>query len=293
MSKYIHKKLRFYTNMISKEDVSLNFSDKQLVKFIDISDEYGILEDIKFTIKLNDYQIQEGDRIAIYKIGWKEVQDYEIFDWAPTNTTDMEIPFHFKGSVLPKNLQSLYQICYISGDNQVKGASTPFHIQALDISVNNTLQEHTNLNKNIFKDCKQILVQHQRDIENCNIKLLKMINNCIAHQQSQYNDIFGKQELYTKLISDQKDEIQNLRDKIIKIEEDYQKLYAEKNQIQNKYESLKMHIEIKKKVDGQNLEDNQSKDNACLDISISDEFDVGFFEFQSIPQFPAISEGLF
>ncbi|XP_076275893.1 uncharacterized protein LOC143206916 isoform X3 [Rhynchophorus ferrugineus] len=279
--------------MISKEDVSLNFSDKQLVKFIDISDEYGILEDIKFTIKLNDYQIQEGDRIAIYKIGWKEVQDYEIFDWAPTNTTDMEIPFHFKGSVLPKNLQSLYQICYISGDNQVKGASTPFHIQALDISVNNTLQEHTNLNKNIFKDCKQILVQHQRDIENCNIKLLKMINNCIAHQQSQYNDIFGKQELYTKLISDQKDEIQNLRDKIIKIEEDYQKLYAEKNQIQNKYESLKMHIEIKKKVDGQNLEDNQSKDNACLDISISDEFDVGFFEFQSIPQFPAISEGLF
>ncbi|KAF7265812.1 hypothetical protein GWI33_020885 [Rhynchophorus ferrugineus] len=276
MSKYIHKKLRFYTNMISKEDVSLNFSDKQLVKFIDISDEYGILEDIKFTIKLNDYQIQEGDRIAIYKIGWKEVQDYEIFDWAPTNTTDMEIPFHFKGSVLPKNLQSLYQICYISGDNQVKGASTPFHIQALDISVNNTLQEHTNLNKNIFKDCKQILVQHQRDIENCNIKLLKMINNCIAHQQSQYNDIFGKQELYTKLISDQKDEIQNLRDKIIKIEEDYQKLYAEKNQIQNKYESLKMHIEIKKKVDGQNLEDNQS-----------------FFEFQSIPQFPAISEGLF
>lgn len=70
------------------------------VEFIHISDEYQILEDIKFTIKLNDYQVQEGDRIAIYKIGWKEVQDYEIFDWAPTNTTDTEISFNFKGNTI-------------------------------------------------------------------------------------------------------------------------------------------------------------------------------------------------
>lgn len=203
------------------------------------------------------------------------------------------------GSVLPKNHQNLYQICYISGENQVKGASTPFHIQAFDISATNTFYHDiitdsklSTLNKNIFIDCKQILVQHQKDIENCNIKLVKMINNCIAHQQSQFNEIFDRQDLYIKLISDQKDEIQKLKDKVTKIEEEYKKVFAEKNDIQNKYDSLKMHIEIKKKTDEQNITDTQINDDVYLDSGISNNFDIDFFEYQSIPRFPAFSDNL-
>lgn len=34
----------------------------------------------------NDYTPQEGDRVAIFKLGWTLVKEYLLFEWAPTDS---------------------------------------------------------------------------------------------------------------------------------------------------------------------------------------------------------------
>lgn len=49
-------------------------------------DQYSYNENLRCTYKFNDYTPQEGDRVAIFKLGWNFVKDYVVFEWAPLNT---------------------------------------------------------------------------------------------------------------------------------------------------------------------------------------------------------------
>lgn len=58
------------------------------VEFVDIHDQYPAHEDLICKYKFNDYTPQEGDRVAIFKLGWSLVKEYLLFEWAPTDSKD-------------------------------------------------------------------------------------------------------------------------------------------------------------------------------------------------------------
>ncbi|KAI4457014.1 calcium-binding and coiled-coil domain 2 [Holotrichia oblita] len=104
-------------------------SIKQLVEFTNIKVEYPDNECLKCTFKLLNYKCQEGDRIAIYKLGWNAVKEYIVFEWVPINDSDIDENYVvFNQSVLPKNTTDMFQLCYISSENQTYGVSEPFQL---------------------------------------------------------------------------------------------------------------------------------------------------------------------
>lgn len=48
-----------------------------------MQDLYSYNEDLVCRYSLIDYKVQEGDRIAIFKLGWQYVKDYVLFEWVP------------------------------------------------------------------------------------------------------------------------------------------------------------------------------------------------------------------
>ncbi|KAK9708791.1 SKICH domain [Popillia japonica] len=99
---------------------------KQLVEFTNIKVEYPDNECLKCTFKLLNYKCQEGDRIAIYKLGWNAVKEYIVFEWVPINDdSDIEENYVvFNQSILPKNTTEMFQFCYISSENQTLPKNT-------------------------------------------------------------------------------------------------------------------------------------------------------------------------
>ncbi|KRT82271.1 hypothetical protein AMK59_3940, partial [Oryctes borbonicus] len=101
-------------------------SIKQLVEFIDIKADYPDNQHLKCAFKLLNYKGQEGDRVAIYKLGWDTVKEYIAFEWVLVNNT-RENNVIFNQSMLPKNSNDMFQLCYISSKNETCGVSEPFH----------------------------------------------------------------------------------------------------------------------------------------------------------------------
>lgn len=56
------------------------------MEFIDILDQYSSQEDLVCKYSFNDYTPQEGDRVAVFKLGWTLVKEYVLFEWAPTDS---------------------------------------------------------------------------------------------------------------------------------------------------------------------------------------------------------------
>ncbi|XP_039299396.1 calcium-binding and coiled-coil domain-containing protein 2-like [Nilaparvata lugens] len=70
-----------------------------------------------------------GDRIAIFKVGWKHVTEYYLFKMVKVPAEEHVLACQricFSAPVLPKNVKDLYQLCYLTHDNLVLGASSPF-----------------------------------------------------------------------------------------------------------------------------------------------------------------------
>lgn len=76
------------------------------MEFIDVLDQYSYNENLQCTYKFNDYTPQEGDRVAIFKLGWNFVKDYVVFEWAATGTDkDKELHVVFKSKLLLVDLK--------------------------------------------------------------------------------------------------------------------------------------------------------------------------------------------
>ncbi|XP_045477866.1 calcium-binding and coiled-coil domain-containing protein 2-like [Harmonia axyridis] len=100
------------------------------VIFVDIEETYSYNEDLVCKFVLNHYTPQEGDRIALYRLGWKSVRDYIVFEWAPIGLPEtIEHHVVFEKHYLPRNESEIYQICYISSENILHGATIPFQFQ--------------------------------------------------------------------------------------------------------------------------------------------------------------------
>lgn len=53
------------------------------MEFLNVQDQYCYDEDLVCEYSLVDHIPREHDRVAIYRVGWTNVQDYMLFEWAP------------------------------------------------------------------------------------------------------------------------------------------------------------------------------------------------------------------
>ncbi|XP_065353401.1 tax1-binding protein 1 homolog B-like [Cloeon dipterum] len=108
---------------------SLCTSQYAMVVFRDILDSYPTDSDVRCKYELNsDLEVDEGDFVALYQCGWSQVSESILRHPAlsPDNLSKRGGTVIFPADALPKDEQEYYQLCYVSADGSVCGASVPF-----------------------------------------------------------------------------------------------------------------------------------------------------------------------
>ena len=92
-----------------------------------------------------NYQIEAGsemktttrDWVGLFRVGWTSSRDYYTFEWAPqlSESGTRSGMVKFAGRRLPPEDGHFYQLCYVSRDGTVRGASAPFQFAPLSVSV--------------------------------------------------------------------------------------------------------------------------------------------------------------
>ncbi|XP_061563555.1 calcium-binding and coiled-coil domain-containing protein 2 [Cololabis saira] len=102
------------------------------VVFLDIPHSYPPATPITCRYTLSAaFTPQSRDWVGIFKVGWTTTKEYHTFVWAePSQHVEgqqtMTTHAVFKEYYLPRDEAEFYQLCYIDGGGQVRGASTPF-----------------------------------------------------------------------------------------------------------------------------------------------------------------------
>ncbi|XP_075212676.1 uncharacterized protein LOC142319359 [Lycorma delicatula] len=113
-----------------KDDLSLTSSQFGQVIFHELADIYPIDCDLHCRYTLTQHvQPSQRDRIGIFKVGWKRWNDSIVSKLAPMPLSEREystLHITFAASIIPREEDELYQLCYISGNNEILGASIPF-----------------------------------------------------------------------------------------------------------------------------------------------------------------------
>ncbi|XP_061410733.1 tax1-binding protein 1 isoform X2 [Lethenteron reissneri] len=79
-------------------------------------------------------QPHSKDWVGIFKVGWRTPRDYFTFLWAPvpsSTQTSLGSEQHliFQAYYLPKDDGEFYQLCYVTSNGEIRGASTPFQFR--------------------------------------------------------------------------------------------------------------------------------------------------------------------
>lgn len=176
---------------------------------------------------------------------------------------------------MPRNSTDLYQICYISGENELKAATSTFQFVAnvnivsvakpkierkFVIGGPSTIHESSNEinklkeeNELLRESLKAILVK--KDAEKPNDKQIAILTETV-------NDL-------KNLVSGLQKDVNMLKHKIVEGGEEYKKLYLEKASVEKKFDKLKQQVKRGERV--------ISKD-------MINSFDIN--ELKSIPPFP-------
>lgn len=94
---------------------------------------------VKYQIEANsELQTSTRDWVGLFRVGWTSSRDYYTFEWAPepsgSSSETREGQVKFAGRRLPPENGHFYQLCYVSRDGAIRGASAPFQFasQSLD-----------------------------------------------------------------------------------------------------------------------------------------------------------------
>nr|CAD7443451.1 unnamed protein product [Timema bartmani] len=105
------------------------------VIFHEIADSYPTDADICCRYSMtNGVTYCHGDRVSLYKVGWRYAEEFLHFEWAPgpPESTQTEFQILFKANNLPKDVHEIYQFCYMTANNEMCGASGPFQFHRSD-----------------------------------------------------------------------------------------------------------------------------------------------------------------
>ncbi|XP_046733976.1 tax1-binding protein 1 homolog [Diprion similis] len=119
------------THSSKDQQSSLTRSQYALVVFHGVADTYPTDSDILCRYSLTDgVEATPGDRIVLFAVGWSSIKDYIVFEWAPVPARDeRDLTVVFKAIDLPKDVNEFYQVCYVSNEGAVCGASVPFQVR--------------------------------------------------------------------------------------------------------------------------------------------------------------------
>ncbi|CAG9863204.1 unnamed protein product [Phyllotreta striolata] len=254
-------------------------SIKHAVEFVDVQDQYSWHEDLRCHFVYNDYTAQEGDRVAIFKFGWSFEKDYLVFEWAPIGPAIQTSSVTFNRYYFPKerdNLEQMYQICYLTGENELLGASSPFQFTAEKPTVAHVSEEsvYQSLSKS------KLLINHPdndeiKKLRDENAVLKQALKMVISMKEASTCKNYDAEiaELHKSLdavqlqVNLQQKELNMLRGKIIESGEEYKKLFIEKYKVEKKYEQLL-----------------NKKGNSAKPLNTTNDFDLSILE--SLPPFP-------
>lgn len=270
---------------MTQESIDSNFTSMHpTVEFLDILDLYSFNEDLSCKYKFNDYTPKEGDRVAIFKIGWSLVKDYIVFEWAPVNISGQG-SITLNKHILPKNSSEVYQICYISSESELHGASTPFQFYSEEMLVASSCPSTSkSLSENISKS--HIFLEH-KDQEIARLKeenillkeslkalLLSRNNGSVKNYDEDIQELKELTQALKSMLQEHEKELDMLKSKITEGGEEYKKLYLEKIKIERKYDRLK-----------NRRSERDSFQEEVKPIN-NDNFDIG--DLTSIPPFPSL-----
>ncbi|CAH0763165.1 unnamed protein product [Bemisia tabaci] len=76
-----------------------------------------------------EIQHSEKDQVGVFQVGWQSISDAHLLKPAPKPSE----PIWFNGHLLPKD-GKMYQLCYVTEQGMIAGASVPFFFQSPDDS---------------------------------------------------------------------------------------------------------------------------------------------------------------
>lgn len=112
---------------------------KDMVTFHNIQRSYPPGEEMAVHYRIeagSDLKTSKRDWVGLFRVGWTSSRDYYTFEWAPepnpeTNSGSVK----FAGRRLPPEDGHFYQLCFVSRDGTVRGASAPFQFAPLSVSL--------------------------------------------------------------------------------------------------------------------------------------------------------------
>lgn len=254
------------------------------VEFLNVQDQYSYNEDLICKYYLIDYEVQEGDRVAIFKLGWQYIKDYILFEWTPKESeTNVVI---FNKPCLPKNTSEIYQFCFISGENNVLAASEPFQFSdktknyqslfkssvfKLDSSMPDDYKSLSNASPSSLNNIPDIM---ERDREMLRLKeenefLRNTLRILIGKQTTKKydSDIQDLKKMITNVqltVVNQQNQIKDLQLHVSRCDSNYKSLQIEKDNLESTCDDLKKRL--------------------YRDININTDDEFG--ELESLPPFP-------
>ncbi|XP_017782664.1 PREDICTED: tax1-binding protein 1 homolog [Nicrophorus vespilloides] len=252
------------------------------VEFLDVDDQINYNLDLICKYSLIDYRPVKGDRIALYKCGWSFIDDYCLFEWAPVN----EQYVIFKNGNLPRNSQIFYQLCYLSFENKILGASKLFQLvnkQSNNLIASNNFPPPTSLvngiseattekpegsgneatNNYVCKKCTQCNSNNyllkrieQLELENYKLKLAVKQTFVEKNYDEQFLELKNSVKYLTDVVTQQGNEIDMLKNG------------------QQKKENFDSCVEVKPL--------NETVDSHKINVGVN----LDLWELESIPPFP-------
>ncbi|XP_067003771.2 calcium-binding and coiled-coil domain-containing protein 1 isoform X2 [Anabrus simplex] len=228
------------------------------VIFHDIADTYPTDSDVCCQYSLTvGVTPAHGDRIALYRVGWSSVQEYLLFEWAPEPQTEKQTEFQvlFKASALPKDVNEFYQLCYLTSECVVQGASVPFqfrHPQDDDLCVVEgpgdmaVVRSRSALAEEKLRQAVKRSIELRREKEEVEKKLQDLTENFGIVSKELQGALQQVSQLETAKQSLEKElsEMAHLDRLLANLKRDYEVLDKEKNETTAKLHQLEHHVEV-------------------------------------------------
>jgi len=117
------------SNINCFSDFNMNDSKYSKVIFSEISESYPTDADIECRFYIGSAVVPtDFDKIGLFKVGWNSADECIIIKNVAECETDEfgERKIKFSASELPKHGEEFYQFCYLTSNDDICGASTPF-----------------------------------------------------------------------------------------------------------------------------------------------------------------------
>lgn len=271
-----------FINFASTESL-LTTSQYAKVIFHNIEEKYNYHEDLICTYSLTEqFVIKTGDRIVLFKLGWQQATDYVLFQWVESPAVEGNcLQVNFKADSLPRDVNEFYQLCYISGENTVCGASIPFQFKSLgnnlvastdsDFFISLQMESSKTLMptqstsslrtdfvtteiSRVSNEPLKSLVEDNKQIK----EELKITNTSLRDCDSQISDLKSEIDSLKDMLRLTQNDVSHIKIRMDESNDEYKKLFAEKTRVEKKYDKLvrKCHAKAKKPLNSNDLSED-------------------------------------